>query len=337
MMRWIDSYQFAWPWVLSALALLPLLALWSGRRGATAAIQFPTAFLFAGMAVEKRSRFGALWISLALLALGCGIIALARPQEILASEEEQSEGVSICLAVDVSLSMGDDDFVIGGIRSTRISAAKRVMRDFISQRKNDRIGIVAFAGAPYFPCPLTLDHDWLLQNLDRVELGVTVDGTAIGSGIATAARRLDLDKKAKSKIIILITDGANNSGRLSPQDAASLAATLGIRIYCVSIGTEGVHTYRVGGRIINSGRQEFDEPTLKKVAEIGNGQFFRVQDTTALEQVFKNIDELEKSNLQRKKKYRTKELYRWPASLAALLLMLGMLWQSTLGSSQPQD
>jgi Ca-activated chloride channel family protein len=330
MMKWIDSYQFAWPWVLSALALLPLLALWTGKQGAAPAIQFPTAFLFADYAKEKRARFGALSISLALLALGCGIVALARPQKIIGVEEDETQGISICLTVDISTSMDMTDFFIGGQRSTRITAAKRVMRDFISQRKNDRIGIVAFAEAPYLPCPLTMDHDWLLRSLDRIQLGITGNGTAIGSGIATAAIKLDKDKIAKSKIIILITDGSNNSGRLSPQDAARLAATGGIRIYSIAIGTEGaVHR--------KSGKQEFDEDTLKEIAKIGNGQYFRAQDLNTFEQVFKSIDELERTNLQLKKKKITEELYHWPASIAALLLAVAMLWQSTLGRSQPQE
>jgi Ca-activated chloride channel homolog len=336
-MNWLESYRFAWPWVLTALALLPPLALWRGKRGAAPAIYFPTAFLFAGMAAEKRSRIGAPWLTLALAALACGILALARPQEVLSTEESNTEGIAICLTVDVSVSMNTEDFIIGGTRSNRITAAKRVLEDFIKGRKSDRIGIVAFAGAPYFPCPLTLDHDWLLTNISRVQLGITGDGTAIGSGIATAALRLINEKNVKSKVIVLVTDGANNSGRLSPQDAARLAATDGIRIYTIAIGTSGQHLIPYNGQIINSGRQEFDEPTLKEVASIGNGQFFKAEDLDSLEQVFKDIDKLERSEVIHKKKLHTQELFHYPASLAAALLCLGMLWSMTLGRAQPQE
>jgi Ca-activated chloride channel homolog len=333
----IEDYTFAWPWVLTALALLPLLALWRGRPGAAPAIQFATAFLFAGLGSTRRSRFGKLWVTLALLALGSAIVALARPQRILAVEESKTEGIAICLTVDVSISMDTDDFMIGGQRATRIMAAKRVMEDFIKARPNDRIGIVAFAGAPYFPCPLTLQHDWILENLDRVQLGITGDGTAIGSGLATAATRLDLEKTAKSKVIVLITDGANNSGRLSPQDAARLGATLGVRIYTISIGTPGHHLIHHKGRVINSGRQEFDEPTLQEVARIGNGKFYRAQDVDALGRVFQDIDQLERSEVLRKKKVHTEDIFHWPAGLAALLLALGMTWSLTFGRAQPLE
>jgi Ca-activated chloride channel homolog len=337
MMTLLDNYRFEWPWLLLALLALPLLAYLRGRRGAAPAIIFPTAFLFAGLATARRSRWGFVWPTVVLCSLASGIVALARPQLILSTEESKSEGIAICLTVDVSVSMNTEDFIIGGVRSNRITAAKRVMHDFIKGRSNDRIGIVAFAGAPYFPCPLTMDHDWLLTNIDRVQLGITGDGTAIGSGIATAARRLDLEKVAKSKVIVLITDGANNSGRLSPQDAARLAATLGIRIYTIAIGTSGQHLIPYRGQIINSGRQEFDEPTLQEVARIGNGQFFKAQDIDALERVFQNIDQLERSQVQRKRKLHTKDLFQWPAGLAAALLALGMIWRYTLGRTQPQE
>lgn len=336
-MTLLDNYRFEWPWLLLFLILVPLLAFLRGRRGAAPAISFPTAFLFAGMAQARRSRWGMVWPTIALITLALGVATLARPQQILATEESKTEGIAICLTVDVSVSMNTEDFIIGGVRSNRITAAKRVLHDFIKGRSNDRIGIVAFAGAPYFPCPLTLDHDWLLSNIDRVQLGITGDGTAIGSGIATAARRLDMEKTAKSKVIVLVTDGANNSGRLSPQDAARLAATLGIRIYTIAIGTSGHHLIPYRGQIINSGRQEFDEPTLQEVARIGNGQFFKAQDIDALERVFQNIDQLERSQVQRKKKFHTKDLFQWSGGLAAALLALGMIWRYTLGRALPND
>jgi Ca-activated chloride channel family protein len=207
----------------------------------------------------------------------------------------------------------------------RLTAAKRVMTDFINGRKNDRIGITAFAGETYLPCPLTLDRDWLVNNMDRVETQRVGDGTAIGSGIAAAANRLSKEK-TPSKVIILLTDGANNSGRLDPQEAAKLAATLGVKIYTIAIGTPGVHMIpHPSGRIITSGRQEFDEGTLKEVAAIGNGDFYMAQDLNSLEDIFRTIDKLEKSKIERQKIVETDELYYYPLWLAAGLLLASLL------------
>ncbi len=259
---------------------------------------------------------------------------MARPQKVRTYDEVKTEGITIALTVDVSRSMLIEDFYIGGRPVNRLVAAKRVMRDFIRGRTSDRIGIVAFSGAPYYPCTLTLDHEWLETNIERVQIGVMEDGTAIGSGIAAAANRLakedetakTLRQKSPSKVIILLTDGANNSGKLSPQDAARLAATLGIKIYTIAIGTPGVHSFiDLNGQIATSGRQEFDEATLQEVARIGNGTFYRAQDLQALTEIFKTIDELEKSEIKKKNIVETDELYHWPLYAALLLLILGLL------------
>ena len=165
MTHWLfPDIRFAWPLWLLGLLLLPVLALWRGKRGRAPAVKFPMAILLKD-------------------------IGLARPQKITSTDESKTEGIAIALTVDVSLSMLIEDFRIGGVSVNRLTAAKRVMRDFIKGRDNDRVGIVAFAGAPYTPCPLTLDHEWLESNIDRVQTGVMEDGTAIGSGLAAAARR----------------------------------------------------------------------------------------------------------------------------------------------------
>ena len=228
-----------------------------------------------------------------------------------------------------------EDFYIGGRPVNRLTAAKRVMRDFIRGRDNDRIGIVAFAGAPYQPCPLTLDHDWLLANLDRVQTGIMEDGTAIGSGIAAASRRLDKED-TPSKVIILLTDGANNSGKLSPQDAARLAATLNQKIYTIAIGTPGVHMIPLpSGRIMTSGRQEFDEGTLKEVARIGNGSFYMAQDLDALEDIFETIDELEKTEIKRRNIVETEDLFFYFLCVAAGCLGMALLLHHTVMRASP--
>ncbi len=322
--------RFAWPLWLLLLAFLPLLALWRGRRGRSPSVQFPMAALLRDLGLPARSARGGFTFGLVLAAISAAIIGLARPQKITATEESKTEGIAIALTVDVSLSMLIEDFRIGGVTVNRLTAAKRVMRDFIKGRASDRVGIIAFAGAPYTPCPLTLDHEWLLSNIDRVQTGVMEDGTAIGSGLAAAARRLD-QQEVPSKVIILLTDGANNSGKLSPQDAARLAATLGVKIYTIAIGTPGVHMIPLpNGRIITSGRQEFDEETLKEVARIGSGQFYMAQNTDALQDIFNTIDQLEKTEIKRRTLIETDELFHYPVALAAVLLLLALLLRQTL-------
>jgi Ca-activated chloride channel family protein len=298
-------------------------------------IAFSTAFVLREIGVRKRGARGGFTFGLVLLSLACAILALARPQKVISHDEENTEGIAICLTVDVSLSMLIEDFYIGGQPVNRLIAAKRVMRDFIRGRKSDRIGIVAFAGAPYYPCPMTLDREWLESNLERVQTGVMEDGTAIGSGLAAAARRLDKET-VPSKVIILLTDGANNSGKISPQDAARLAATLGIKIYTIAIGTPGVHMIPLpNGRVITSGRQEFDEATLQAVANIGGGSFYMAQDLNALEDIFETIDKLEKKEIKKRTITETEELFSYPLSAAALLLGLALFLRFTFLNAAP--
>ncbi len=336
MTAWLRDIEFAQPWALLVLLVVPFIAWWRGRRGSAPAVVFPTTFLLRKSARVTRAWRGGFAFGLSLLSLTAAIIALARPQKLRTYEEDKSEGLAICLTVDVSLSMLTEDFIVGGVRSNRLTAAKRVMRDFIRGRGNDRIGIVAFAGAPYLPCPMTLDHDWLEQNIDRVQTGITGDGTAIGSGIAAAASRLDKEKKVASKVMILLTDGANNSGRLSPQDAARAAAELGVRIYTIAIGTPGYHLIRTpDGNIINSGRQEFDEPTLIEVAKIGQGAFYKAQDLDALDRIFKTIDQLEKSEVQRRKVVEREELFPWLLTVSLVFLTLALLGHLTVLRTSP--
>ncbi len=322
----------AWLWML---LLLPVLAWWRSRPGSAPAVLFPTAFLFRQPGFKARSHRGGFVFGLVLLSLAAAIVALARPQKVISHDEDNTEGIAICLTVDVSLSMLIEDFYIDGRPVNRLIAAKRVMRDFIRGRKSDRIGIVAFAGAPYQPCPLTLDHEWLEANLDRVQTGVMEDGTAIGSGIAAASRRLDKET-VPSKVIILLTDGANNSGKLNPQDSAKLAATLGQKIYTIAIGTPGVHMIPLpNGRVITSGRQEFDEATLMEVARIGGGQFYMAQDLNALQEIFSTIDQLEKTEIKRRSIVETREMFFYPLLAAAALLALALFLRLTVLNAAP--
>jgi Ca-activated chloride channel family protein len=331
----IPDVILAQPEWLFALLLLPLMMWWRGRIGRAPAVSFPTAFVMKDLGFKSKSNYGGLTFGLVLLSLASAILALSRPQKVTSHNDDKSEGIAICLTVDVSLSMLIRDFKINRTPVNRLVAAKRVMRDFFRGRDHDRIGIVAFAGAPYHPCPLTLDHDWLEANLERVQTGVMEDGTAIGSGLALAARRLEKET-VPSKVIILLTDGASNSGKLSPQDAAKLAATLKIKIYTIAIGTPGVHQIPLDdGRIITSGRQEFDEGTLKEVARIGGGEFYMAQDTSSLEEIFSTIDKLEKAEVHRRTLVETDELFFYFAVSAAGFLGLALLLRLTVLNASP--
>lgn len=329
------NHRFESPWWLLLLLVIPLLIVLRGRRGAAPAMAFPGVALLRGLGSNTRSRMGGFGLNLLHFGLAAAIIAMARPQEVISYEEVKTDGLAIMVACDVSLSMLIDDFYIGGTRVNRLAAAKRVLRDFIKGRPNDRIGIVAFAGAPYTPHPPTLDHDWLLDNMDRVQTGIMENGTAIGSGIATAALRL-IPQKVPSKVILLLTDGANNSGKLSPQEAARLAATNGIRIYTISIGTPGHHLIKLpNGQIIDSGREEFDVETLQEVARIGQGNFYRAEDLAGLEHVFKTIDGLEKTEVRRRKIVETRDKHFWFLVAAVTLCSSYLLWRQTFGRAAP--
>lgn len=321
-------------WLL-LLLVVPVMMWWRGRVGRAPAITFPTVSLLRDIGFSSRATYGGATFGLILLSIIASLIALARPQKVISHDEEKSEGIAICLAVDVSISMLIEDFYIGSTRVNRLTAEKRVMRDFIRARKSDRIGIVAFAGAPYNPCPMTLDHEWLEANLERVQTGIMEDGTAIGSGLAAAARRLDKET-VPSKVIILLTDGANNSGKLSPLDAARLASTLGQKIYTIAVGTPGIHMIPLpDGRIITSGRQEFDEGTLQEVARIGGGSFYMAQNLDALKEIFETIDRLEKTEIKKRTIVETRELFIYPLSVAVALLAAALFLRFTLLNSAP--
>jgi Ca-activated chloride channel family protein len=333
----IPNVQILHPLWLLLLPLVPLMGLLRGARGKRAAIKFPTASLLRDLGRPARSSVGGFVFGLILISLTFGILALSRPQKILSYEEEKSEGIAIMLTVDVSLSMLIEDFYIGGQPVNRLTAAKRVMADFIKGRRSDKIGIVAFAGETYLPCPLTLDRDWLINNLDRVQTQRVGDGTAIGSGIASAANRMRREK-SPSKVIVLLTDGANNSGRLSPQLAAKLAATLGIKIYTIAIGTPGMHSIPDPrrGTFTPVGQQLFDEDTLKEVASIGSGQFYMAQNLSSLSDVFATIDKLEKAKIEHHKIIETEELFPWPLAVSAIGLFLALLLSLTVLHSAPE-
>lgn len=328
-----DGWRLAYPWALLLLLLIPLLAILRGRTGQQAAVIFSSLHILRRLGPVAKARAGGLRLALLFLALAGIVAAMTRPQSLRSRETITESGIELILAIDVSRSMQVEDFKIGPRDANRLQAAKKVTRDFIRGRQTDRIGLLAFAGRPYLASPITLDHEWLEDSMSRVQIGLVEDGTAIGSAIAAAARRLD-KRPAKSKVIVLLTDGVNNAGQLSPVMAANLARTLGIRIYTIAVGTYGdyvVQTPRGPQKLV----QEFDENTLKQIAEIGNGEYFRAQDIGGLERIFSSIDELEKTEIRKKVTVHTKELFQYPATAALVLGLLSLVGGETFWRRYP--
>ncbi len=246
------------------------------------------------------------------------IIVIARPQSVNSWEETETQGIDIVLALDVSGSMLSQDF-----QPDRLQAAKRVASEFIIDRKNDNIGLVIFAGESFTQCPLTTDHKVLLNLLNDIEYGIIEDGTAIGLGLATSVNRLK-DSESDSRVVILLTDGTNNSGQIAPLTAADLARSYGIRVYTVGVGTTGMAPTPVqtpfGIRMQNM-PVDIDEKTLTDIAVMTGGQYFRAQDTEGLRQVYDEIDEMEKYLISVQNVTHRKEVFL-PYALAALALIL---------------
>lgn len=331
----LNDFRLAAPWWLLLLLLIPLLAMLRGRPGKPPAVTFSSLHLLRQLAPASRAIPGQLLPSLVYLCLGCCAVALARPQHVSTHEQVRASGIEIILALDVSLSMGIEDFEIGGKQVNRLAAARKVTRQFIEGRRNDRIGLVAFAGRPYVPCPLTLDHQWLQESLDRIELGIIEQGTAIGSAIGTATARLD-QRESRSKIVVLLTDGASNSGNLTPQDAARIARTLGIKVYTIAVGTPGMHRIPLpdSNRYLQA-RQEFDLATLEDVARISEGKSYLAEDTNALEAIFSTIDQLEKTEVFRRTIIEARDLYHWFLWPAAGIALLSVVLRQSLLRTAP--
>jgi Ca-activated chloride channel family protein len=329
---------FAHPWVLSLLLLVPLLAFLKGKFGGTPGIVFSSTATLEAIGVRRRSRAGDLLTALSLAAFAAWVVAAARPQQGRTITRVEASGIDIMLVLDVSRSMLAEDFTIGAQRANRVEAVKRVTQRFIEERPNDRIGIVAFAGRPYLVSPLTLDHDWLIRNLDRVQIGLVEDGTAIGSAIASAASRLK-DKEAKTKMIVLLTDGDNNAGKVMPMTAAEASKALGIRIYTIGAGTRGMAPYPLqdpfGRTVYQNIPVEFDENILKQIAAVSGGEYFRATDTRSLEEIFTEIDKLEKSKIEVEKIAEYNDLFPWFVLAGISLLTVEALLSQTLWRRLP--
>jgi len=317
------SPEFLW-----LLALIPLLALWRGRKGRTAAVEYSSAELVREVAKESRSSAGGWLVPLRLLALALLIVSLARPQFGRGTTEVEASGIDIVLAIDISGSMEALDFQMDGRPVNRLEVVKSAVTKFIEARPNDRIGLVVFAGRPYLVSPLTLDHSWLQQNLERVRIGMVEDGTAIGSGIAASVNRLR-DQPAKSKIVILLTDGVNNAGKVAPEAAADAARAMGIKVYTIGAGVKGEAPMpmkdQFGNRRYAMVPVDVDEETLKKVADTTNARFYRATDTDSLKNIYAEIDQLEKTKAVMKRFEHYHELFAW-FLIPGLVLLGGEFW-----------
>ncbi len=315
--------HFANPQFLILLLFLPVLAVWYWKRQTrrTATLRYSNTGLFRKVKQPRSQKWRHSVFVLRMLALALAIVALARPQAGHTEEEIITEGIDIVLTLDISSSMLAEDFR----PLNRLEAAKQVAEKFIKGRKTDRIGMVVFAGKSFTQCPLTLDYGIVINFLKDIRVGLIEDGTAIGLAIANAVNRLR-HSEAKSKVVILLTDGRNNRGEIYPVTAAKVAKAMDVRIYTIGVGTRGQALYPINDPIFGKRYVrmpvDIDEDMLKQVASITGGKYFRATDQESLEKIFEEIDRLEKTKIEVKEYTRYTELFMnwmWVA-LAALVL-----------------
>ncbi len=334
----LSSFEFANPLWFFALALIPLFAWWRGRVGMAPAVAFSTARALLDLGRRRRNARGAVLLGLISAAAAAWVVALARPQLVIAETINKSSGIDIMLVLDVSRSMLAEDFTIGGQRANRFDAVKQVTNKFIDERPGDRIGIVAFAGRPYLVSPLTLDHSWLKKNLERLRIGLVEDGTAIGSAIGAAAKRLK-DSDSKNRIIVLLSDGDNNAGPVTPETAAEAANAIDIKIYTIGAGGYGPAPFpfvdAFGRTFYRRVNMEFDEETLKRVAEKTSGEYFRATNTDVLDQIYQKINQLEKSEITVSTYRDARELFHWPLLAGTVCLALHLVLANTFYRKTP--
>ena len=325
------SFRFEQPWFLLLLALLPLLWFIGKRLQKPPVIRFAAARIFA-----KATTFQSSWTK----ALRNALYFIGRVR---------TSGIDIMLLLDVSLSMLSEDFSIGSQRASRLEVVKQVTEKFISGRPDDRIGVIAFSGRAYLISPLTLDHKWLIENLSRLNIrrvgdqtalgpSLVEDGTAIGSALATGANRLR-DRRAKSRVIVLLTDGDNNAGKIPPLTAAEAAAAIGIKIYTIGAGTNGLvpfpHSDGYGNTYYSQEYMPFKEDTCREIARIGGGVFFRAIDTKTLKEIFSQIDQFEKTDLEVQKYQNYQDVFDWLVGAGLCFLGVTFVLRETIWSKVP--
>lgn len=315
---------FKSPWVLFFIPAVVFGIFLAARQSLPPAFRFSSEDIVAGLPRSWRVRVDRLPLVLRLGTIVLFMVALAGPRSPLGNTPLNKEGVTIILALDLSTSMAAEDFTLDGKRTNRLDVIKNVVKDFVKQRSNDRVGLIAFAARPYMVCPPTLDHAWLLSNLDRLRFGVVEDGTAIGSAILSAVNRLK-DMEGKSRTLVLLTDGVNNAGSVDPLTAARAAEAKGIRIYTIGAGSRDLVPYPVtdlfGRTVYQNIHIDIDEDMLKEAARVTGGAYFRATDTASLKNIYAEIDRLEKVTFK-EKGYQAYEERFVPFLIAGLLLLV---------------
>lgn len=326
--------RFEDPLNLLLLLAVPGLVVWYWRRlrrGGTLRFSMVRAVLEAD--VSRSARFRHLVFVLRILAIGGLVVAFARPQTGITDERVTTEGVDIVLVLDVSSSMLAED-----LEPNRVEAAKQVAADFVVGRPNDRIGLVIFAGEAYTQVPLTLDHGVVTSLMGELEVGMIEDGTAVGMGLATAVKRLQ-SSDAASRVVVLLTDGRSNRGAIGPVTAAQMARALGVKVYTIGAGTRGTARVPVDspvlGRRYVSIRVDVDEATLQEIAELTGGRYFRATDRRSLEEIWAQIDELERTEIEVQNFTRYGELFHWPLAAGVLFLTLELGLAQTVFRKMP--
>lgn len=326
---------FGHPYYLLLLLLLPLVAWLKGRRGRPPAFVYSSVQLVRGILNVTQTRSGGFVAGLRWLTLALLMAALAQPRLTRSETKVSASGVDIVVALDMSASMASEDFEVGRGRLSRLAMAKEVLKKFIGKRPNDRIGLVVFATQAYIASPMTLDHDFLMRDLERLELGAIDDrSTAIGSALATAVNRLR-ELKSKTRIVIVMTDGQNNAGKIAPLTAAEAARALKVKVYTVGVGKRGMAPMPKFDRYGRKIRYEMepvdiDEETLEKIAQMTKGKYYRADNAEKFQAIYAEIDQLEKTEAELKKYAHHEELFAWLIAPGLGLLLLEVLLRHTL-------
>ncbi len=312
-MNWLPEqfkgFEFAYPWVLLGLLVLPVIAWWLGRVGPLPSVTLPTLRPLQALGTKPRKHRGRWRLAGVLLALGLMILALARPRVERGDLPDPTRGIDIMLTLDYSRSMAEEDFHLEGKRTNRRKALLHVVQDFVKKRPTDRIGIVCFARSPFLVSPLTMDHEWAMNSLRETDYST---GTAIGEGLAAAWQFIKKNSD-RSKVIILVTDGQNMMGR-PPLQIAPFLLRDQIRLYSIIIGPEIVTPTAAANH------------ELHKSSRMTGGQFFQARDTETLQKIYELIDQLEKKALLQKRFVNWRELFHWPAAAALSVLLAQLVW-----------
>ena len=324
-------FRFEDPWLLlTAILLVPVFYAYRQGRG-SGKIRFSSLAPFGRIAPSLAVQLRPSLIVLRCMGIGLCVIALARPQAGQKETEVLTEGIDIMLCLDTSGSMRALDFEREGRRTDRLEVVREVVKAFIQKRQNDRIGMVVFGDQAFTQCPLTMDYGILLSFLDRIEIGMAGDSTAVGSALATGVKRLK-DVPGKSKVVILLTDGRNNAGRITPETAAEIAASLKIKVYTIGVGVEGESPFEMEtlfGRRYVYQKVDLDEETLRRIADATGGLYFRATDTASLQEIYEQIDRMERTEAKTKEYFEYEELFPRFAFPGLLLILAGFLLEHT--------